>query len=310
MDKEKMKKACWTHNNIDYQDLLDKPKEVYHYTSMDTLQKILEKKQLRFTNREYLNDESEGTYVLKLCKERIDDLWSNENSEEKKAFCKYLDEVLAGDHRDVFQIYQVSFSCKADSLTMWNYYAGENGCCIQFYDEVLSNFRNKLKEPKPDSLLFLYGKVIYNKNKQVKILKKIFEKYTFDCDDAYGMYCFVKSILRIGAFFKHPGFKDERECRIVFELAKDEKNEFNMLIPQKKAEPPETEDTLYKCSVYSKHGMLVPHVDIDFDLKWIKSITVPPIAKFETVEEGIKIWLREKKLKNVPIKKSEIPLRF
>lgn len=310
MNEEKVKKACWIHNNINYQDFLDKPKEVYHYTLMDTLQKILEKKQLRFTNREYLNDESEGTYVLKLCKEKIDDLWSNENSEEKKAFCKYLDEVLAGDHRDVFQIYQVSFSCKADSLTMWNYYAGGSGCCIQFYDELLANFRNKLKEAKPDNLLFLYGKVIYNENKQVKTLKKIFEKYAFDCDNDYWMYCFVQSILRIGAFFKHPGFKDERESRIVFELAKNERDEFAMLIPQKKAKIPDENDVLYKCSIQPKHGMLVPYVDIDFDLKWIKSITVPPTAKVETVEEEIKIWLSEQNLKNVPVKKSEIPLRF
>lgn len=59
------------HNNFEYQSHLEQPKELYHYTSLNTLQTILANKQLRFTNRAYLNDKSEGTYVLSLCKEKI-----------------------------------------------------------------------------------------------------------------------------------------------------------------------------------------------------------------------------------------------
>ena len=37
---------------------------VYHYTSANALLSIIQKRELRFTDRFYLNDKSEGTYVL------------------------------------------------------------------------------------------------------------------------------------------------------------------------------------------------------------------------------------------------------
>ena len=72
MDIEKMlKEITATYNNFDYQSHLKQPDELYHYTSLNTLQIILKNKQLRFTNRAYLNDKSEGTYVLSLCKRKL-----------------------------------------------------------------------------------------------------------------------------------------------------------------------------------------------------------------------------------------------
>lgn len=40
---------------------------IYHYTGPDAFTSILSKTELRFTNRDYLNDFSEGKYVLNLC---------------------------------------------------------------------------------------------------------------------------------------------------------------------------------------------------------------------------------------------------
>lgn len=93
MDIEKMlKEITATYNNFDYQSHLKQPDELYHYTSLNTLQIILKNKQLRFTNRAYLNDKSEGTYVLSLCKEKIDELWPWEDGvykrNTKKSFCR------------------------------------------------------------------------------------------------------------------------------------------------------------------------------------------------------------------------------
>lgn len=85
MDIEKMlKEITAAYNNFDYQSHLKQPDELYHYTSLNTLQIILKNKQLRFTNRAYLNDKSEGTYVLSLCKEKIDELWPWEDGVYKR----------------------------------------------------------------------------------------------------------------------------------------------------------------------------------------------------------------------------------
>ena len=312
MDIEKMlKEITATYNNFDYQSHLKQPDELYHYTSLNTLQIILKNKQLRFTNRAYLNDKSEGTYVLSLCKEKIDELWPWEDGvykrNTKKSFCEYLDDVFEKFDASLFQSYQVSFSYKADSLSMWNYYAQGDGCNLQFSTDFLENFRGRLVDPKAKSLVFLYGNVVYNQDDQLTVLKEIFNAFK-----PYGAfpatkhlyYCMAQCILKMGSFFKHPSFEDERECRIVFNLSvKDNSNEFHQLIHPEDGTP-------YKRKVYAKQGMLVPYVDIDFDLKYLQSITVSPTSNFEKVKQGLKIVLCEQGITDLPINHSEIPLRF
>lgn len=84
---------------------------------------------------------------------------------------------------------------------------------------------------------------------------------------------------------------------------KDDSNEFHQLSHPK-------DGTSYKRKVYAKQGMLVPYVDIDFDLKYLQSIMLSPTANFEKVREGVKIMLREQEIADREIKPSEIPLRF
>ena len=205
MDIEKMlKEITATYNNFDYQSHLKQPDELYHYTSLNTLQIILKNKQLRFTNRAYLNDKSEGTYVLSLCKEKIDELWPWEDGvykrNTKKSFCEYLDDVFEKFDTSLFQSYQVSFSYKADSLSMWNYYAQGDGCNLQFSTDFLENFRGRLVDPKAKSLVFLYGNVVYNQDDQLTVLKEIFNAFK-----PYGAfpatkhlyYCMAQCILKM-----------------------------------------------------------------------------------------------------------------
>lgn len=306
------------YNTYDYQGKLKKPEKLYHYTSLDVLQTILEKKQLRFTNRAYLNDKSEGHYVLSLCEEKIDDLWPMEEGKEtfKKALESAQKELKEAAEKPVyekntrnFQIYQVSFSYERDSLIMWNYYAAGGGCSIQFSKEYMENLKNELNG---SGLTALFGYVIYDVEKQVEILKGIFEAFLQVYSDntssslKYALWesCLIRSILKIGALFKHPGFRDERECRMVFDVYQEGKTkEFPALIPPKGQEP-------YKSKIRISNGVLVPYVDFDFDIKYLQSITVSPTSNFEKVKQGLKIVLCEQGITDLPINHSEIPLRF
>ena len=306
-ERNAMSSVC---NTYPYQSLLEKSDEIYHYTCLGTLQIILNKKQLRFTNRAYLNDKSEGTYVLTLCKEKIAELWPWEDSSckrnTKEKFCEYLDRKINNFDTGLFQSYQASFSYKSDSLSMWNYYAQGDGCNIQFANDFMESFRSRLIRSDM-TLIFLYGKVIYNQTDQINLLRTIFERFKLFADTPYVDYlyeCMIHCIVKLGAFFKHPSFEDERECRIVFNLSTPpDSNAFNQLVHPEKGEP-------YKRSVYIKQGMLVPYVDIDFDLKYLQSIMVSPTANFAKIEEGIKIMLREQGLESREVKPSRIPLRF
>lgn len=47
-------------------------KTIYHYTSSDSMCKILSNKCIWFSNANYLNDESERTYIYRLLKRRVE----------------------------------------------------------------------------------------------------------------------------------------------------------------------------------------------------------------------------------------------
>ena len=47
-------------------------KTIYHYTSSDSKCKILSNKCIWFSNANYLNDESERTYIYRLLKRRVE----------------------------------------------------------------------------------------------------------------------------------------------------------------------------------------------------------------------------------------------
>lgn len=317
---KELREITHAYNSFDYQGHLEEVSDLYHYTSLSTLQKILKERKLRFTNWAYLNDKSEGTYALVFCKEHLDAVWTwgddVDKDNTKDNFRKKLDEAIddvnkvrRGIDDNPPESYQASFSYKPDSLTMWNYYAQGQGCSLQFLNDLIENFRNRLLKPDGMSLIFLHGNVIYKDDKKIEILRDIFD-YFKSCSPTGGVdtlyACLIECILKMGAFFKHSGFEDEREYRIVFNLRTTENsNKFIQLVHPENGDP-------YKREVYSKQGMLVPYVDVDFDLKHLQSISVSPTTNFEKVQTGINIMLFEQGVSKgqIPINQSAIPLRF
>lgn len=56
-------KFCRFYNAL-HLEYGEQPPFIYHYTSSGAAQSIISKGQIRFTDRYYLNDASEGRYVL------------------------------------------------------------------------------------------------------------------------------------------------------------------------------------------------------------------------------------------------------
>ena len=111
---------------------------IYHYTSFGGFKSIIENSKLRFTNRFFLNDYSEGKYILNLCVNNADMLFEQNNSFEKH-FIDKCNDKLEKIESDSFQFYQCSFTADGDSLAMWNYYSGEGGISIEFDISQLRN---------------------------------------------------------------------------------------------------------------------------------------------------------------------------
>ncbi|MEJ5961597.1 hypothetical protein [Pedobacter immunditicola] len=89
---------------------------VYHYTSLGVLKKIIDYKALRFTKINSLNDKSEYKHGIQLLKNKMTE-FEKENNTEGKFDLSLLDTFSFLD-----KLYSVSFTENGDNLTFWNSY--------------------------------------------------------------------------------------------------------------------------------------------------------------------------------------------
>lgn len=305
MSIESIKESCNYFNNLKIELNNNYDGSLYHYTSLPAFESIIHNKTLRFSNRHYLNDYSEGKYVLDLCIKHIDEICPDDDTYKAKfnAECNDLKGKMEGN---IFNAYIACFSTKKDSLIMWNYYSQNGGLCLEFDNKtIIDNMYNKLTLQKKDSenktqFIFQYGLVIYDEKRQVEIIKNIVDSFYNKSNQSSRnewMYCTIQKVLFYGSFFKHYGISDEREFRIAFDLAADN-GTFDAI-----------EENNKKCimRLQNRHGMIVPYVDLSFETNALKGITISPLANIDT--NKLKSWMPEE-LKEIKINNSEIPLRF
>ena len=300
-------------NNYDFQNLITRGTEfsgfLYHYTSVGTLLKILKSKQLRFSNRLYLNDYSEGRYVLDICSENIDDIWPEQSSYSKDKFKDALSALKRNITIGKFSIYQLSLSRDSDSLSMWNYYAKGDGINIQLSSsKLIESFGTQYSTEARWPVGFMHGSVIYDKQEQLKILKQLLLDFSKTVPMIDEWYLYTSwAVLHVGTFFKNRSFREEQEYRISFNPAFDfEDQEKCLTIKSTKREEP------YRVDVYQNGNMLVPYIDIDFDEEVVEGITLSPRTEINSIESGLRIALHMSGFdtRKVIIGKSEIPVRF
>lgn len=300
------------YNVYEYQPLIQSKEntEIFHYTTADTLTKIIEQKKLRFSNRLYMNDSSEGQYVLDLCIRRIDDIWITNCKYDKCKFIKSIEELKKRLNLQYFQFYQISFSLDKDNLTMWNYYSKGNGINIKFLKKsLISSLKKQLKNEVVKPIALLHGRVIYEENKQVELLKRLLKDFSEANQHTDEWYLFTSmAVLNIGTFFKHYGFRNESEYRVVYNLYHDSKDPTRCLSLYSDIENNEA----YQFNVYQKENMLIPYVDVHFDSEAIQEIILSPVLSTEYYADGLRLLLNRNGLNTeiIKIEKSSIPLRF
>lgn len=112
-------------NNFDLTDYLPSgPCVVFHYTSPDAFLSIMNDGKLRFTDRNYLNDTSEGKYIFDLCLENSKTICEGYEAYEQ-GFVEACMEMKSR-FEEIRLVYQCSFSTDPDSLCLWNYYTHGN----------------------------------------------------------------------------------------------------------------------------------------------------------------------------------------
>lgn len=279
---------------------------IYHYTKPEKLLNILASGTLRFSNALYLNDKEEIAYSYKLIVHLIDEFYGELNSglfdKIKNHFCNKYKHIVDGENEftNKLEYFTTSFSTESDNLTLWNNYAkGKNytGYNIGFD-------KNKLVEEMTNNdYLPIFGSVIYDKNKQIKIIHAIFKKWNqlfnraLNCKKNSEVKLFdilfelidVLSIVSI--FFKNPQFKNEHEYRIVIV------NIFGG-------------ENAKLTKIVEKNGLFVPYLEYGFSKDSVSTINIGP-----TFDENIFYTSTNRMLLNFgyqdkKVFRSKIPLRY
>ncbi len=283
----------------------DKNYVIYHYTKPEKLLNILASGTLRFSNALYLNDKEEIAYSYKLIVDLIDETQGlNQDlfNKIRNHFGNKYKHIIDGynDLVNKLEYFTTSFSTESDNLTLWNNYA--KGKSYTGYN--IGFDKNKLvEEMDKNNYLPIFGSVIYDKNKQVKIIHAIFKKWNMLFERALKckktnevklfdiLFELIDVLSIVSIFFKNPQFKNEHEYRIVIV------NAFGA---------PNSKPT----NIVEKNGLFVPYLEYNFSKESVKSINIGP-----TFDENIFYTSTNRMLLNFgyedkEVFRSKIPLRY
>lgn len=197
--------------------------ELYHYTSITNLKKILHSKQWLIKRYNYMNDPTEMEWVLIIANIL---LVQNEDDELIKSF------------NDMFRLnpfddlYIWSFSLNNHNQALFgNYSHGEDGIAVKFNaQEVQNTLATTYAHGKQDPNKFQFGdsfvsvcKVEYDIDIQKKYISKIVDfwvtAYKNLSQDRYDMYEIMKeciiSLVFLSMIFKNPDLSQEEEIRFL-----------------------------------------------------------------------------------------------
>ncbi|MBE7712476.1 MAG: DUF2971 domain-containing protein [Cyanobacteria bacterium SIG26] len=279
---------------------------IYHYTKPEKLLNILEHGALRFSNALYLNDKEEIAYSYRLIVTLIDEYQHELNpnlfAKVKNHFTNKYRHIINGNNDFVnkLEYFTTSFSTESDNLTLWNNYAkGKNytGYNIGFDKKKL------VSEMTENGYLPIYGSVIYDKKKQIKIIHAIFKKWNMQFERALKnkkttevklfdiLFELIDVLSIVSIFFKNPQFENEKEYRIVIV------NAFG------------TEGSK-QTGIVEKNGLFVPYLEYKFSKDSVASINIGP-----TFDENIFYTSTNRMLYNFgyqdkEVYRSKIPLRY
>lgn len=300
--------VCKLYNSINLRDIIpDVDELIYHYTSPLGFKGILEYKTLRFSDRYFLNDYSEGIYVMELCLNNIDSIVL-ERGEFKDKLLDGCKERIENPQNNNFFGYQCSFSLNKDSLCLWNYYTkGDNiqGYSLGFNSKELCS-KLKLTSITEDGNIpvIVGGKVVYDESQQLSMVNEIVNRF-FDLSRSYNdkqiiIDLLIDKLMLIGAFFKKEYFKVEEEYRLVVDLHINSSTRQFSLIKEEQ-------------NFYEKNGILIPYIDIAYEPGALKEIRLSPTLDVKTAVNSIyRTTMRDfpQIEKYKAVKQSEIPVRY
>jgi hypothetical protein len=194
-----------------------------HYTSAEGAFGIVTSGVLRATNFAFMNDATEITYGVELVREVLSDRIGTVSGPASQSVLKIADrsvDAVSGS----LEVYVASFCSEADLLSQWRGYGATSGrFCIIFDAERLYHH--------PSTLQYRLDRVIYDRNDQkekvdaiidraMEAVRQVADLQAPDYNRLGNAICvtLAEQLIEALAYFKHPGFKEEKEWRAVHHL--------------------------------------------------------------------------------------------
>ncbi|WP_304507472.1 DUF2971 domain-containing protein [Anaerotignum sp.] len=291
--------------------------KLYHYTTAEGIQGIVENRQFIATKSDFLNDKLEFLYSLEVLDKLIDRYIVNKELGRRlyRIIKAEMDELaiitpscqtVCIPEEDHISFYVVSFSKQENSALLWAEFTDFKGYCLGFdYEKLVQGFSSRS---------FLHGTVIYDEEVQIScLLEALLSCIRRGVNDGYSDLEAIfeetgdireESLIEIGGdmamvcsvyamFFKSEFFKGEEEYRFVFSPLATERGgrpRFRIL-----------------------EQVFLPYIMVEFDGIGtpipLESVMVGAKNNSDIAVRGVRSFLMGQGL-DIPVKLSDIPLRY
>lgn len=277
------------------------PEHLYHYTDINALSSIVEKKFFWATHIKFLNDKKELVHAYEVTKNVIDKLllqYSKNNDIQSflDDFWKFLNELD-------MDLYIISLSEEADLLSQWRGYGKK-------YKSVCMGLNTKLMDMQSDAKPYcmkFFQKVIYDFDQQYSLIEsyigglcKILSTYPLSTWPTNICEVQAKGFLNLLSRFKHDSWSEEKEWRfVILPEIYDEEMNFKEYIKPKFRSGEMSLIPYLECDVFEgKHG--------------ISEVILPQSPVFSSAKKAVEMLFKQEypAITQSFVRQSRIPIVY
>jgi len=256
---------------------------IYHYTNDENLLRIQNNKMLSLTKSTSSNDLRDTIYLSELLETNANSIFTeilstnvfegNLSNNVLEGFVEMVSTIYKNLNDDLVNVntskaktnkcFVICFTRKKDSRFLWEAYTLDNGVNLGIDITEYSRFLSENYLDVADRKMNMrFEKVIYSEKEQLKILRKISKKE------------YVRELLIVAPYIKHPYWKEEEEYRLCI---------YRPQVGEKLSEI---------CQFKRKNtGEIVDYIEVPFPYTQIKKVTIGPLSKFLSSNEYKKVNL-------------------
>lgn len=279
------------------------PPILYHYTSMNVLEKITDSGVLWASEARFLNDSTEFEHARDYIRGKLE----NRATKKRALLDRLKEDLTIIDRRfDEHDVFIASFSGEGDSLPQWRgYCSAGHGVAIGFNPDALTGGEFEISKhfrPVPDDEPTFERSILkcaYTDKEKTKLVGDSLDSYFYVIEGKHsslspnrGATFLLSTIQMCRPLFKNASFKEEKEWRLVVNCYYDHEPKRHFRVWGSTAVP------FIKVDVRKKHKH-------DF----IKEVVLGPCSNVDLAIRGVDRLLASRGLGKDKARKSNIPYR-